>query len=88
MRRCYLCGRTANIERHHVFNGALRKKSDRYGYVVDLCHWCHNEPPDGVHFNQELDNQLKAHFQEIAMEENGWTKQDFIREFGKNYLED
>ena len=85
MRRCYYCGRISNIERHHVFNGAFRKKSERYGAVIDLCHWCHNEPPNGVHFNAHMDNELKAHFQEIIMEEYGWSTQDFINEFGRNY---
>lgn len=82
--KCFICGKWANLERHHVFNGPFRKKADKMGYVVDLCHFCHNEP-GGVHFNQELDNGLKAYFQKIAMEEHGWTKEDFIREFGRNY---
>lgn len=86
MRRCYFCGRCSNIEAHHVFNGPFRKKSDKYGAVVDLCHWCHNEPPDGVHFNAERDNALKAHFQEILMEAHGWSTQEFINQFGRNYL--
>lgn len=82
---CFICGRWGPLEVHHVFNGPFRKKSDKYGYVVKLCHWCHNEPPNGVHFNQELDNGLKEYFQKKAMEENGWSKEDFIREFGRNY---
>ena len=73
------------MERHHVFNGPFRKKSDKMGYVVDICHPCHNEPPNGVHFNAELDNGLKAYFQEIAMKEHGWDTQEFINQFGKNY---
>lgn len=31
-----LCGSTKWIERHHIFGGALRKKSEKYGLVVDL----------------------------------------------------
>lgn len=86
MKECYICGRWSVTERHHVFNGPFRRKSEKYGYVVDLCHWCHNEPPDGVHFNQEADTWLKATFQRKAMEENGWSTDDFIREFGRNYI--
>lgn len=48
---CYLCGKAANLECHHVFGGANRKASDRYGLTVRLCHKCHNEPPRGVHHN-------------------------------------
>lgn len=87
MKECYLCRRMTNTERHHVFNGPFRKKSEKYGYVVNLCHWCHNEPPDGVHFNQETDTWLKARFQRKAMKENGWSTEDFIREFGRNYID-
>lgn len=86
MRECFLCGSTQWIEAHHLYGGARRKKSERYGLVVDLCHYCHNEPPDGVHHNSK--NMLKLHQygQQKAMEENGWNTEDFIREFGRNYL--
>ena len=73
-------------ERHHIFGGALRKKSERYGLVVDLCHFCHNEPPDGAHHNRHTANYLKQYGQKKAMKENGWSKADFIREFGRNYI--
>ncbi|MEG1758617.1 MAG: hypothetical protein RR235_09205 [Oscillospiraceae bacterium] len=34
---CELCGREAALERHHVWGGALRKKSDKLGAVAMLC---------------------------------------------------
>jgi hypothetical protein len=71
-----------------VFPGPFRKKSERYGAVVELCHNCHNEPPNGVHHNRENANILKARAQRRLMLENGWNTDDFIREFGKNYLEE
>lgn len=88
MRRCFLCGKYGPTERHHVFPGGLRQKSEKYGAVVDLCHWCHNEPPDGVHHNRARANLLKQRAQIMLMREQGWTKEDFIREFGKNYLDE
>ena len=85
--RCYICGRTEWIERHHIFNGtANRKKSEKYGLTVHLCHWCHNEPPHGVHYNQEVDARLKQIGQQTAMREYGWTVDEFREVFGKNYL--
>lgn len=92
-----MCGRYANdykddpingIERHHVFPGPFRKKSEKYGLVVDLCHKCHNEPPNGVHHNREMANILKARAQRMVMFEQGWNKEDFIREFGRSYIEE
>ena len=55
--------------------------------MVDLCHECHNEPPYGAHHNKETMLILKKYGQQKAMEEQEWTVEDFIREFGKNYLE-
>jgi hypothetical protein len=81
-----LCGSTRRIERHHIFGGALRKKSEKYGLVVDLCHNCHNESPNGVHFNKDKMLKLKQYGQLKAMRENGWSIEDFRKEFYKNYL--
>ena len=39
-KRCFLCGRNDTgdpLERHHIFGGANRKKSEKYGLVVYLC---------------------------------------------------
>ncbi len=83
-RCCFFCGSPNMIERHHVFGGSYRKKSDRYGYTVYLCHFCHNEPPDGVHFNKDRRNYLKRIYQ--AKFEETHTHEEFIAEFGKNYI--
>lgn len=84
---CYLCGKWASLERHHVFYGiGLRKQSEKYGAVVNLCHDCHNEPPGGVHFDQEIDVWLKGVFQKKLMALYDWTTDDFISRFGRNYL--
>ena len=94
MRSCARCGTTVWLERHHIFGGANRKKSDKYGYVIDLCHYCHNEPPDGAHFNKEFMDYLRAWAQkdfeskyQAEAEENGMTVRDYFRkEFGKSYM--
>lgn len=85
-KECFLCGRKYWLECHHVFGGAYRKTSDRYGLTVWLCHWCHNEPPNGVHFNARVNRKLKAMAQEKAMAHYGWDVNDFRSVFGKNYL--
>ena len=85
-KECFLCGSQRWLEEHHVFGAGCRKLSERYGLKVYLCHYCHNEPPNGVHFNAENSNYLKAKAQEIAMEHYGWSKDQFRQIFGKNYL--
>ena len=83
---CYLCGKTANLECHHVFGGANRKASDRYGLTVRLCHKCHNEPPHGVHHNATNQKKLQRRVQRIAMRHYKWSVEEFRLIFGKNYL--
>ena len=92
---CFLCGRTAYTERHHIFSGtANRKLSEEDGLVVDLCHSCHNEPPNGVHFNKDNMHRLHVHGQRIwemgKIVNDGMTdeqaREAFIKRYGKNYI--
>ena len=92
MRKCFLCGGNGNgdpLDRHHIFGGSRRKKSERYGLVVDLCHnRCHIFGEYAAHKNADTMLELHQYGQRKAMEENNWTTEDFIREFGKNYIEE
>lgn len=36
MNKCIVTSAMTSIERHHVFGGADRKKSEKYGFVVPL----------------------------------------------------
>lgn len=90
-RRCFICQRNRHaggLERHHIFQGRGRRQlSEKYGLVVYLCHYCHNEKPFGVHHNKQTAALLHRYGQEKAMREQGWTKEEFIAIFGKNYLD-
>ena len=71
----------------HIFGGPYRKKSEKYGLVVYLCHNdCHIFGRRAAHQNADTMLRIKQYGQEKAMRENGWSVDDFIREFGKNYL--
>ncbi len=83
MDSCYFCGRTDWIEYHHVFGGANRKKSTKYGFIVPLCHWCHNEP-GGVHHNREKSLILKREAQRKF--EKTHSREEFMEIFGKSYI--
>lgn len=89
-RRCWRCGRNGvadPLDHHHIFGGPNRKKSEKLGLVVDLCHnSCHIFGPQAAHRNKDTMQALHEYGQRKAMEENGWTVEDFIREFGRNYL--
>lgn len=84
---CFICKRYGQTEEHHIFGGvANRKKAERDGLKVYLCHWCHNEAPNGVHFNKDRNERLRQIGQKAWMEHYGKTIEDFIKEYGRNYL--
>lgn len=89
---CYLCGANGaldKLDRHEIFEGPNREKSKRLGLWVLLCnHECHIFGPMAAHNNASTALRLKQEAQRRAMEAYGWSTEDFIREFGKNYLED
>lgn len=88
--RCFLCGMNRNIEpldEHHVFNKSDKKKSEKYGLIVYLHHRkCHIFGSESVHQNSEVNKKVKAHAQKVAMEVHGLSIEDWIKEFGRNYL--
>lgn len=88
---CFLCGMNRNLEPldcHHVFNGTRNKnKSEKYGLKVYLHHSkCHIFGKDSVHGNAKVDKALKATVQKRAMQYYGWSVEEWISIFGKNYL--
>ena len=88
---CFLCKRNRHagrLEVHHIYGGARRKLSTQYGLVVTLCEECHRTAPHAVHQSADTMQYLHEIGQRKAMEENGWTKEQFMEVFGKNYLED
>lgn len=84
MDRCYFTG-TAPVERHHIWGGANRKNSEKYGFVLPLRPDLH---PNGAQASKnaaEIDLKLKQMAQEY-FEKNYGTREDFRRIFGKSVL--
>lgn len=83
-KECFVCRTTENLQEHHIFFGtANRKQSEKYGLKVYLC-LMHHTGNRGVHFDKELDLKLKRIGQEKFEETH--TREEFIKEFGRNYL--
>ena len=91
MRTCWLCGKNGAdepLDRHHIFGGTNRRKSEKLGLVVDLCHGsCHIFGERAAHRCRETAQALHEYGQRLAMERMGWSTADFVREFGRNYLD-
>jgi hypothetical protein len=83
---CYICGTTFNLHRHHIYFGPNRKLSEEDGCVVYLCAY-HHTGGNGVHFNKKIDATLKARCEEAWLEKYGKTKEEFLRRYGKNYID-
>lgn len=89
-KECFLCkrnGRGDRLERHHIFGGANRPISEKYGLVVYLCgERCHRTGKYSAHQNGEVAQYLHEYGQKKAMSENNWTVEQFREIFGKSYL--
>ena len=81
---CFLSGTLEGLERHHIYGGANRRNSTKYGLWVWLRHDLHNEPPDGVHFNID-NNRLLQRMGQRAFELR-YPDENFTEIFGRNYL--
>lgn len=85
-KECFVCKTTIWLELHHVFGGANRKRSEKDGLTVYLCHYHHNEPPQGVHHNRKNMDSLRAYAEKKWLEHYGKTVEEFIKAYGRNYL--
>jgi len=79
--------RLPGLVRHEIFFGTgFRQKSIRLGLVAFLTPEMHNMGTYGVHNYHENDLTLKCAGQRAAMDYYGWSTEEFIKNFGKNYL--
>lgn len=86
-RECVLTGYQGDyLDKHHVFGAANRTKSEKMGLWVYVFKGLHNNNPKSIHEDMELNLMLKKWAQRLCMEKYDMTVEDFIREFGKNYL--
>ena len=86
LEHCIITGDN-NIAIHHVFNGPNRLLSEKYGFLVPLRPDWHNMTSYSVHMDQQFDESMKRKAQRYYEEHYG-DRKDFIREFGKSYLDD
>lgn len=90
---CYLCMKMRPhyewqkaVHEHHIFGGSNRDKSEAEGLKVYLCLDHHINGKEAVHNNAELMRELRQDGQK-AFEQNH-TREEFMKLFGKNYLEE
>ena len=85
MEHCMFTGSNV-VERHHVFGSFNRERSEKYGFIAPLRPDLH---PNGVHANPDLSTRVDIALKQTCQkwyEENVGTREEFIAEFGRNYL--
>lgn len=87
MNRCMITGLEVNVERHHIFSGTDRERSERLGFIAPLHSSLH---PNGSRCTAtnwtELDHWLKRKCQEYYIEVAKIGDRDaWYREFGRFY---
>jgi hypothetical protein len=82
-RKCYVCGSSFNLHKHHVWHGTgNRKLAEEDGLYLRLCAFCHRALHDKGTNDRQLmriaENAYLAHFNK--------TVEDFIKRYGKNVI--
>ena len=83
-RKCFLTGRTDNLQEHHIFFGSKnRENSERYGLKV----WLTADYHTGKH-SPHRDREIDLYLKQIAQRkfEETHSQDEFMRIFGRNYL--
>lgn len=81
---CDVCGKYiyGGKDKHHLMNGPYRQKSEEDGLYIYLhhsCHmWLHNHPKSMRTFKQKGQKYYEEHI---------GSREDFIKRYGKSYLE-
>ncbi len=84
-KECLITGATAGLHKHHIYPGnPNRKISEANGFWCWLRWDWHNGADYAVHFNRNLDLQLKQMCQEEF--EKTHSREEFIALIGKSYL--
>ena len=91
--KCFLCcsnkGGINALAEHHIFGGANRKLSEKYGLKVHLCNIdCHIYGENSAHKNADTKQMLHEYGQRKFMQEQNASIADFVKIFGKNYLDE
>lgn len=78
--RCAECKSTFAVQKNEVYEGAKRTTSMINGFVVPLCHFCHNR----FHNDRQFALKYKKMFQKKYEEEH--SHDQFMNLIHRNYL--
>lgn len=79
--QCYYCKAPKN-DLHEIFGGCRRIVSMKYGLVIPVCRFHHAK----IENNEEIKLKMKQNAEKEWLKYYNKTIEDFIKEFGKNYI--
>ena len=77
---CYICQKRRKDDLHELFGGSNRRKSIEWGLVIPICRICHSEWKTNEEMRRKYQEEGKTKFYKL------YSKEKFLKEFGKNYL--
>lgn len=81
---CQITG-CPNAVPHHVFGNAYKLRSEERGFILPLRSDWHTVSDYSIHQDKSLDLKYKVICEKYYLSHYG-TKEDFIKEFGKDYI--
>lgn len=86
LHHCFITGDADGVHVHHIFGGAKKHLSEKYGFLLPLRYDWHNGTSYSIHQDLSLALQYKIQCQEYYLKHYG-TKEQFISEFQKWWIE-
>lgn len=81
LEKCYLC-KAKKEDLHEIYEGKNRQLSMKYGLIIPLCRKCHISVTNNKTLQEKLHKVGQKVFKKYYKTEN------FVKIFGKNYLDD
>ena len=87
--RCFITGQTYNLDKHHIMNGAFRKKSEEHGLIIYLQHdihmWLHHTG-EGKKAMKELKKNAQLKWEELHRDDYEDVRKEWVKLFKTNYV--
>lgn len=88
MGTCYVTGATERVEAHHIFGGADKALSEKYGFMLPLRSDWHRGEKYSIHMDRGFSVRMKVKCQEHYVNVLGKSRQEWQGEFRKWYTQE
>ena len=86
--RCIVSGRYCETHPHHIFGNANKALSEKYGFIIPLAPDWYEGTTYSIHQDKKLDLYWKCKCQEYWVNVLHKTKEEWIREFHRWWIEE